>query len=168
MRGDWPIRIILGFTVLMLCPWPTVLAPAWDLTVVDESGEPVPHIRARQQWFDATAMGDEIDKIAHTDREGRVSFPRRVAWASTAERLVRFGMVVDLDHFSIMDASVYVWDVGYKTGVATYLHGEPLPTLIVMRVDPCPDVPMVGRAARLRHLGPDRQGSGNGSRCIPG
>lgn len=167
MRGDRWIGIILGFTVLMLCPWPTVLAPAWELTVVDESGEPVPGILARQQWFDATAMGDEIDKVALTDRQGRVSFPRRVAWASTAERLVRFGMVYDLDHFSIMDASVYVWDVGYKTGVANYLRGEPLPTRIVMEADPCPSRP-IGRAARLRHSREPNQSNRGPSRCIPG
>jgi hypothetical protein len=76
--------------------------------------------------------------------------------------------VYDLDHFSIMHAGVYVWDVGYKTGVADYQWGEPLPTLIVMRADPCPVEPKVGRAARLRRLGPDRPGSGNGSRCTPG
>jgi len=168
MRGDWGLRVILGATLLLLCPWPRVVAPAWDVTVVDERGEPIPYATARQRWYDATAMGDQLERIRLTDEQGRVSFPRRVSWASTAERVFRFARVMNRAHFSIEDSGVYVWDVGYRTGVADYRRGEPLPTRVVMKIDPCPPRPIAGRAARLqRSREPNRLNRGP-SPCIPG
>lgn len=168
MRGDWRLRVILGATVLLLCPWPLVVAPALDLAVVDERGEPVPFIAARQSWYDATGMADQLERLRLTDEQGRVSFPRRVTWASTAGRILRFGRVLGRHHFTLRRSAVFVWDVGYKTGYADYRPGEPLPTRIVMKPDPCPPRPIAGRAARLRQSREPNQSNRGPSQCIPG
>ena len=168
MRGDWGLRVMLGAAALLLCPWPRVVAPAWEITVVDERGEPVPYVAARQRWFDATAMEGQLERMRLTDEQGRAAFPRRVSWANTAERTVHFVRVISQDHATMEYASVYAWDVGYSTGVADYSRAEPLPTIIVMKADPCPPRPVAGRAARLPRSGASKERDGKLPRCIPG
>jgi len=138
---------LLGLLAL-LCPWPTRVAPEWELQALGPDGEPVPYLLARQVWRDATAMSDLLERTRITGPDGKVRFPSRWAWASTAERawrLARLGEYCDVTF-----ARVTVWDEGYTAGVARYSVGEPLPARVHVRVDTS-DIrrPVIGRQARL-------------------
>jgi len=142
------------------------VAPRWELTVVDEHGEPVPKLVVVQGWHDRTAMGDPLERSYWTDERGRVTLARRWAWASTTERLVRYGWLAggrQVDG-ARADAHAYVWEPGYRPNLVVYSRARPGPRLLVAQYDDCMTKPVLGRAARLRHFGP----SGAGSRCLPG
>lgn len=132
----------------LLCPWPTRVAPEWEVQALDPGGEPVPYLLARQTWRDATAMGDLLERTRLSGPDGKVRFPSRWAWASTAERgwrLAHLGEYCDLTF-----ARVTMWDEGYTTGVARYSPGEPLPRQVRVRVDTSRiRQPVLGRQARL-------------------
>jgi len=138
----------------LLCPWPMRSAPRWELQVLDADGEPVPYILARQQWRDPSAMGHRLEHSRLTDAQGRVLFPARWAWASSVERgarLLRHDLSCGLTY-----AEVYVWDLGYTTGVADYVRGKPIPRVVRLEVDTSDIRPVIGRAARLAHFAPFR------------
>lgn len=162
---DRSIRILLGLIILLLSPWPTLVAPSWVLTVVDERGDPIPHLLVRQGWRDRTAMGDQLERSYVTDARGQVDMPPRWAWASTTERLLRLGWMMSshLVDPARAYAHVYVWEPGYQRSAAVYSRGRPAPARLVAEPADCQTKPVLGRAARLRHFGP----SGGESQCMP-
>lgn len=158
-------RLALLGLLALLCPWPTRVAPEWELQALGPDGEPVPYLLARQVWWDATAMNDLLERTKSTGSDGKVHFKSRWAWGSTAERawrLARLGEYCDLTF-----ARVMLWDEGYTTGVARYSMGEPLPRQVRVRVDTS-DIrqPVIGRQARLA-LYPARGGKDRPA-CQPG
>jgi hypothetical protein len=152
-RRKWALLVLA-----LLCPWPTQVAPEWELQALGPDGEPVPFLLARQSWRDASAMGDLLERTKITGPDGKVRFKSRWAWASTAERawrLARLGEYCDLTF-----AKVALWDVGYRTGVARYSIGEPLPRRVRLRLDSSAVRPaVIGRQARLA-LNPTYGGAG--------
>ena len=107
-------RILAAVGIFLLCPWPTRVAPAWELQAVDGAGEPVPFLLARQRWRDVTAMPEAFERTVQTNADGWVRFRPRRAWASTLERGVR---VLRADPTcGYMHATVIVWDEGYSGG----------------------------------------------------
>jgi hypothetical protein len=136
---------------VLLCPWPTRVAPEWEIQALGPGGEPIPYLLVRQRWRDATAMGDQLERTRMTDSIGRVSFPSRWAWGSSIERgwrLIRLG-----EYCSVHFAEVYLWDIGYSTGVARYAPGEPLPRVVRLHADTSGSRPAIGGAARLAQSG---------------
>ncbi|HEX8670559.1 MAG TPA: hypothetical protein VF710_01650, partial [Longimicrobium sp.] len=140
----------------LLCPWPTQVAPEWELQALGPDGEPVPYLLARESWRDATAMGDRLERTTLTGPDGKVRFKSRWAWASTAERVWRLARLGE--YCDVTFALVRVWDEGYTGGVARYSIGDTLPRQVHVRVDTS-DVrqPVIGRQARLaRHPPPGK------------
>ena len=56
--------------------------------MVDANGTPVPHFPVRQEWsYFGIDLAPYVDS-GQTDSQGRVTFPRRLIWASLASRLL--------------------------------------------------------------------------------
>ena len=142
-RRKWALLFLA-----LLCPWPTRIAPQWELQAIGPDGEPVPYLLARQSWRDASAMNDLLERTKLTGPDGKVRFPSRWAWASAAERAWRFARLGE--YCDLTFARVTVWDEGYTPGVAHYSIGEPLPRQVHVRVDTSGTRrPAIGRQARL-------------------
>ncbi len=142
---------VLFAAALLLCPWPTRVVPEWELQALDDGGEAVPYLLARQSWLDASAMGYPLERNRMADSAGQVRFPSRWAWASSLERAWRLARLGE--YCSIHSVKVYLWDIGYSTGVARYSPGEPLPRVVRVPVATAEIRPVLGRAARLAEYG---------------
>lgn len=77
-----PHRRLLPLCLLLLAaaaPGAEVaVCPAWELTVVDKAGRPLPGCAVLQMWgghFRGVYMGSQTNAV--TDAEGRVRFPAR-------------------------------------------------------------------------------------------
>ena len=73
--------------VLAAIPIPSTHCPHWNVTVVDQSGRPVPGVTVRLSYTNYSAEDErhEIDKRA--DESGQVAFPKETLWASSLRRI---------------------------------------------------------------------------------
>jgi len=82
-------KYLIGIAVVLAMLWPikTLSAPAWDVTVVDESGVPVAGITVRESYqnYSAESTGHEEDQ--QTDIQGEAKFTRKTLSASLLQRV---------------------------------------------------------------------------------
>ena len=80
--------IVLVFSLILFAPYKSTTSPQWNIQVVDPSSNPVSGLWVAEEWeyFGIDNAGSIENKQA--DATGRVSFPRRVIWASLASRLL--------------------------------------------------------------------------------
>ena len=69
-------------------PFPSLCAPAWDVWVVGEDGQPVQGMTVRESYQDYSAQSNGSEEDQETDNQGHVKFSAKVLWASTFKRLV--------------------------------------------------------------------------------
>ena len=83
------LAILLFASLLFFAPYRSSTSPEWVIQVVG-GGQPVPNFPVRQEWsYFGIDLAPWVDN-RHTDAEGRVTFPRRVIWASLATRLLNW------------------------------------------------------------------------------
>ena len=89
-RKSW-IRLLAVLVITLLLffvPYRSTTSPQWVIQVVDGNGRPVPSFPVRQEWsYFGIDLAPWVDN-RQTDAEGRVTFPRRVIWASLASRFL--------------------------------------------------------------------------------
>ena len=80
------LAVLLFLSLLFFAPYRSTTSPEWMIQVVDGNGRPVPSFPVRQEWsYFGIDNAPWVDN-RQTDTEGRVTFPRRVIWASLASR----------------------------------------------------------------------------------
>jgi len=133
-------RIGLGFILLLLIlfplfPFKTTIVPAWDLTVVDDTGVPVPAINVTEHWQHNLLETEGHEELKSTLADGRASFPARTIRASIVSRAISYvGKIFSEGRKARVDphASVVVWgSKTHETTVAVYTEGSGLQTTIV-------------------------------------
>jgi len=76
------------FLAMLFVPYKSTTSPQWLIQVVDANGTPVPHFPVRQEWsYFGIDLAPNVD-FGQTNSQGRVTFPRRIIWASLASRLL--------------------------------------------------------------------------------
>ena len=141
-------RYVAAFAVLGLAlaaiPMPSVHCPAWNVTVIDQFGSPVPGVTVRLSYTNYSAEGEQHEMDRTTDETGQVSFPLQTLYASTLRRAyftvlsARAGV-----HASFgPSASVFAFgkgmegqDVDLKADIVVIWHGRPsrMTSRIVMK-----------------------------------
>jgi len=66
--------VFVAVLVLMLIPFPSLVAPDWTVTVVDENHKPLKGVLVRESYknYSFESEGHEVD--AHSDQLGHASF----------------------------------------------------------------------------------------------
>jgi hypothetical protein len=87
----WPRRggialAAAAILALVFVPLPYRACPTWDVTVVDESGWPLPAMSVRLVYQDYSAEDRSHEAILHTSARGAVTFPERSGAVSIAVR----------------------------------------------------------------------------------
>jgi hypothetical protein len=80
--------IVLVFSFIFFAPYKSTTSPEWVIQVVDEHGKPVSGLAVAEEWSYFGIDFNPMIESAKTDAQGRVTFPRRVIWASLASRLL--------------------------------------------------------------------------------
>ena len=96
----------------LLVPFPTLVVPAWNLRVVDPTGQPLPGMVVSQYWEDSSVQFNGDEENAHSDADGYVHFPRRKVWAPALWRLL----------FPILKVALYGAHAGF--GPHSYVSGS--------------------------------------------
>ena len=82
------LLILVAASLLFFAPYRSTTSPQWVIQVVDGNGRPVPGFPVRQEWsYFGIDIAPWVDN-RQTDAEGRVTFPRRVIWASLGSRFL--------------------------------------------------------------------------------
>ena len=84
MRG---LLILIVLFMLALIPYPSMVAPDWKITVMDEAHKPVRAI-VRESYQNCSVESEGQESDAMTDELGRVSFPVRKIHASLLTRIL--------------------------------------------------------------------------------
>ena len=77
--------------MLALIPFPSLIAPDWRITVVDEAHKPVKGALVRESYTNYSIEAEGHERDAFTDGSGVVSFPARRIHGSLLQRV--FGTV---------------------------------------------------------------------------
>jgi hypothetical protein len=85
-RWLW-VLLVLG--VLSFYPFESTVVPTKSVLVTAESGKPIEGAKVRQSWKNYSLETDGHEEDLFTDKNGRVSFPRRTLRASIWRRLYR-------------------------------------------------------------------------------
>jgi hypothetical protein len=80
--------VVFVFSLIFFVPYKSTTSPAWMIQVVDEQGKPVSGLGVAEEWSYFGIDFNPMIENAKTDAQGRVTFPRRVIWASLASRLL--------------------------------------------------------------------------------
>jgi hypothetical protein len=83
----WVSLLVLG--VVLLYPVKSTVVPEQNVLVVAEDWRPIEGARVRQSWQHYSIEADGHEEDMFTDKNGRVSFPRRTIRANLAWRIVR-------------------------------------------------------------------------------
>jgi hypothetical protein len=70
------VKAAVGLAVAAI-PIPFVHCPPWDVTVVDQSGPPVPGVTVRLSYTNYSAEGEHYEMDKTTDESGHTAFPRQ-------------------------------------------------------------------------------------------
>ncbi len=82
------MAVVVVFSLIFFAPYKSTTSPQWNLQVVDANGNPVSGLLVAEEWSYFGIDFNPMIENARTDAQGRVTFPRRVIWASLASRLL--------------------------------------------------------------------------------
>lgn len=131
---------LLTAAIVLVYPFQTTVAPAWQLRVIDDTGLAVADMKVTEHWQHNSLESAGHEDMQTTDRDGRVSFPARPIRSNLFARALapllksfREGNRALLGRY----ASVVVWgNKNYETGVAIYKPGDvPISEIVVRRVN---------------------------------
>ena len=128
--SGWPwYRIGLAvFGFILLCPYPTLICPAWKAQIIDQANQPIQHVMVLQRW----GYFSSYESRVYSDNQGYVSFPARHAWATLLMRgLNGVWQVISL-HGGSRPSAIFVATGTGKDGLPLqanewYSEEEPLP-----------------------------------------
>jgi len=63
--------------VSLLFPFESTVIPAAVVRIVDEAGNPVPHLNVKQEWHDVTVEAEQHVEVVKTNENGIAAFPTR-------------------------------------------------------------------------------------------
>jgi len=90
-RRRWLRRAGVATAVVLMgmlfYPAEQIVAPRWEVTVIDDKGARLAGINVRETWQQASVEKFAHDEVAKTDRAGKVRFPKRTIQASLISRL---------------------------------------------------------------------------------
>ena len=99
---------------LSLIPIPYLASPAWEVSVVDDTGQPVQGVTVRLSYQNYSAERHSHEENRTTDERGQATFPR---WESSASLL-------ELCYYSGLSARAGVHaSFGRHAGVFVFGHG---------------------------------------------
>lgn len=124
----------VGPALVAMIPIPTLHCPDWTVTVLDQSGRPVPGALVRLGYTNYSAEGEhhEIDRI--TDESGQAVFERRTLHASSLRRAyyillsARAGVHASFGPSATVTAfgdAMEGYDVDPNTDTLVFWHGRP-------------------------------------------
>ena len=127
------LAVIAAVTVL---PFETTVVPAWRIRVVDEAGNPIAGVNAREHWQHYTVETRGHEELLITDENGYVSFPARSVRASILDRII--GVIRNIATTAIHTsfgphAHVVVWKGGFEITGEGYSRWSPMPEQITLR-----------------------------------
>ena len=119
---------MLFVVVLLLIPYPTLLAPDFTVQFVDGAGNPVAGMKVRQSCthytyeFVHNSCAETWDNAPITDAAGTVHFEERYVWFGLASRAVRtvLSYALLIAHGSV-GRSVTLFTSGNDSGLDSYV-----------------------------------------------
>ncbi|HEX3435151.1 MAG TPA: hypothetical protein VHT24_00170 [Pseudacidobacterium sp.] len=113
MKKRWAWWVIVGLLLIVLVyPRKLIVVPAYHITLIDQSGKPLPNTGVSELWQQTSIQRQEMLHQVVTDAQGKVFFPQRTIRASLVERVI--GCIAYLsrerlaapcgDHYSITAA----------------------------------------------------------------
>jgi len=84
------ILIFLAALILVVVPYPTLVAPEWSVLVVDGQSKPLNGVSVRESYqnYSLERTGYEVDTI--TGGDGKVLFPAKRIWSNLLLRSIGF------------------------------------------------------------------------------
>lgn len=116
------IAIIIVGVIILMRPVEQTVAPAWQVTVVDEKGIRLSGIHVRESWRQYSIEDKDHEAVLETDGNGSVVFPRRALKSGYMQRM--FGCVIKRrmnGSGAICSPQASVWAFGPGLGT---LHEE--------------------------------------------
>lgn len=87
MRSKAKATLLCLIAGLTLLPLPQVIAPAWDITIVDKQDVPIGGVSVTESWAQLSLGGSASEQFM-TDASGTVHFDRRVRFSMPLMRFV--------------------------------------------------------------------------------
>jgi hypothetical protein len=136
--------VAAALVFVVAIPIPATHCPHWDVTVVDQSGRPVPGVTVRLSYTNYSAEDEHHQMDRTTDDSGQVAFPKETLWASSLRRVFYTVLSARADvHASFgPSASVMAFgrglegeDVDPTRDILVFWHGRPsrMESRIVMK-----------------------------------
>jgi len=85
-KALWAFFLVIG--VVLLYPFESTVVPARNVLVLTVDARPVQDITVRQIWQNYSLESEGHEEDLRTDKNGRVSFPKRTIRASLARRIL--------------------------------------------------------------------------------
>ena len=85
LRRWWRIFVLVAAVLLVLGAWPMryLASPGWEVWVVNDHRQPIPHINVRLTYQNYSAEDRSHDLIQETNENGHALFPARYERANT-------------------------------------------------------------------------------------
>lgn len=103
---------VLMLGILLIVPWKVLIAPPFDVVVLQETGEPATGVLVKQEWFYQAPGSKSHTATTHTDPSGRATFPARFIRLLLIQRLLA----------SLLNA-YYVGHYGPGPHAQVWVHG---------------------------------------------
>ncbi len=88
LKRRWVWISLLALAIVLLYPFKSTVVDEQHILVVTEDWRPIEGARVRQSWQNYTIEAGGHEEDALTDKNGRVSFPRRTIRANLAWRAI--------------------------------------------------------------------------------
>lgn len=126
--------IVAAGLALASIPIPSLHCPDWKVTVVDQSGRPIPAVLVRLSYTNYSAEDNDHQIDRMTDESGQAAFQERTLYASSLRRAyytllsARAGIHASFGPSATVTAfgdGMEGYDVDPKTDILVFWHGQP-------------------------------------------
>ena len=124
MKTLWRVAVVSILLVIgaALYPRKVVVAPAVDLLVRDEGGQPASGVLVVQEWGYQAPSSTTHKATLHSDSTGRVKFPERAVRISPFQNLAAAALdVVSVGHYG-RGPHAQVWAYGSDPTVWSFVY----------------------------------------------
>lgn len=130
--------VICVVAIVMIIPFPTIIAPIWKVRVINIEGSVCPNKEVWQGWAHYSVQlfgigGDTETRL--TDNEGYVEFPKRTIWSPLSWRILAgtIAHVLTIAHGSEGPHASLHTDRLKDVAWISYEPEEPIPDIMVVR-----------------------------------